>query len=120
MAMDNIEIELKETITERYGSIKKFCEKVGMPWTTLDSILKRGIGNANITNVLKITHELGIDAESLASGVIRPASPLEQQPDVVIQFDSTEFTAEELNRIKEFAAFLKSSRKDDEKGERLA
>ena len=24
-----------------------------MPWTTLDSILKRGIANSNITNVLK-------------------------------------------------------------------
>jgi transcriptional regulator with XRE-family HTH domain len=39
---------------------------------------------------------------------------------VTAQFDSTEYTAEELDRIKEFAAFLKSSRKDDEKGERLA
>ena len=26
-----------------------------MPWTTLDSILKRGIANSNITNVLKNT-----------------------------------------------------------------
>lgn len=39
-------------------------------WTTLDSILKRGIANSNIINVMKITKELNIDTESLASGII--------------------------------------------------
>ena len=29
--------------------MKKFSEKIEMPWTTLDSILKRGIANSNIT-----------------------------------------------------------------------
>ena len=39
----------------------------------MDSILKRGIANSNITNVMKITKELEIDTESLASGEIKPA-----------------------------------------------
>lgn len=69
-AMDTIEIRIKEIIIKRYGSMKKFCEKIEMPWTTLDSILKRGIANSNITNVMKITKELNIDTESLASGFI--------------------------------------------------
>lgn len=68
--MGSTETRIKEIIIERYGSAKKFCEKIGMPWTTLDSILKRGITNSNITNVMKITKELKIDTESLASGVI--------------------------------------------------
>ena len=68
--MDDTEIKLKELITARYGSMKKFCEIIGMPWTTLDSILKRGVANSNITNVLKITRELNIDAERLADGII--------------------------------------------------
>lgn len=68
--MDETEIRLKELITARYGSMKKFCEIIGMPWTTLDSILKRGVANSNITNVLKITRELNIDAEHLANGAI--------------------------------------------------
>ena len=53
--MAETEIRIKEIIIEKYGSIKKFCETINMPWTTLDSILKRGIANSNITNVLKIT-----------------------------------------------------------------
>ncbi len=68
--MESTETRLKEIIIERYGSVKKFCETIGMPWTTLDSILKRGIANSNITNVMKITKELKVDTESLASGII--------------------------------------------------
>lgn len=69
--MEDTELQLKSIIIEKYGSLKKFCEIIDMPWTTLDSILKRGISNANITNVLKITNELNIDAEKLASGIIK-------------------------------------------------
>ena len=68
--MESTEIRIKEIIIDRYGSVKKFCEKIGMPWTTLDSILKRGIANSNITNIMKITKELRVDTESLASGII--------------------------------------------------
>ncbi len=68
--MNNVENELRELILEKYGNMSDFCKKIGLPWSTLDSILKRGVGKANITNVLKITAELGIDVESLASGEI--------------------------------------------------
>lgn len=68
--MESTETRIKEIIIDRYGSVKKFCETIGMPWTTLDSILKRGIANSNITNVMKITKELKVDTESLASGII--------------------------------------------------
>lgn len=69
--MESTETRIKEMIIHEYGSLKKFCEIIDMPWTTLDSILKRGISNSNITNVMKITKELGIDTESLASGIIK-------------------------------------------------
>ena len=68
--MKNIEHELKELILERYGSLSEFCKKIDLPWTTLDSILKRGVDKANIRNILKITSELKIDVECLANGEI--------------------------------------------------
>ena len=68
--MKNIENELKDLILEKYGSLSEFCKKIDLPWTTLDSILKRGVDKANIRNILKITSELGIDVERLASGEI--------------------------------------------------
>ena len=58
--MNELESNIKALILKKYGSMKKFCETIDMPWTTLDSILKRGIANSNITNVLKITRELGL------------------------------------------------------------
>lgn len=70
--MDTAENSIKEIIKNKYGSLKKFCEIIDMPWTTLDSILKRGFANSNITNVMKISHELKVDTESLASGNIVP------------------------------------------------
>lgn len=38
--MSETEAKIREMIIERYGSLKKFCEVIDMPWTTLDSILK--------------------------------------------------------------------------------
>ena len=68
--MKNVENELKELILDRYGNLSEFCKKIDLPWTTLDSILKRGVDKANIKNILKITAELNIDVESLANGQI--------------------------------------------------
>ena len=93
--MENTEIRIKEMIVSRYGSLKKFCETIDMPWTTLDSILKRGIANSNITNVMKITKELGIDTESLANGIIK---------------DGENLTPEELRKIEEYKKLLIAAR----------
>lgn len=108
--MEETEIRLKEIIIERYGSLKKFCETIDMPWTTLDSILKRGVANSNITNVMKITRELHLDTEALASGAIKSATN-DEPTTLAAHFDGDEYTEEELNKIKEFAAFVKANRK---------
>ena len=108
--MEKTELELKEMIISRYGSLKKFCETINMPWTTLDSILKRGIANSNITNIMKITRELKIDTEKLASGAIVDASS-NQPTTLAAHFDGAEYTEDELEEIKNFAAFVKGKRK---------
>lgn len=107
--MEVIEAQLKELIINRYGSLKKFTDKIGMPWTTLDSILKRGIPNATIGNVLKITKELNIDTESLANGSI---VFLDDEPQTIAaHFDGDEFTDEEMEDIHSFIEFVKSRKK---------
>ena len=108
--MNELETNLKLLIVEKYGSMKKFCEKVDMPWTTLDSILKRGVANSNITNVLKITRELGLDAEKLVDGSIVPIET--EHVTLAAHFDGDEYTESELNEIRQFAAFVKNKRKD--------
>ena len=80
-----------------------------MPWTTLDSILKRGIANSNITNVLKITRELGLDAEKLVDGELLFVS--DEPTTLAANFDGEEYTEDELNEIRQFAEFVKNKRK---------
>lgn len=108
--MEEMEIRLKGIIIERYGSLKKFCEKIDMPWTTLDSILKRGVVNSNIVNVIKITKELGIDTESLASGNIETIHELQHPHTLAAHFDGDEYTEDEMDEIRRYAEFVKSRR----------
>ncbi len=68
--MNTLELNIKNMIIEKYGSLKKFADKINMSWSTLDSILKRGFINSNINNVIRITEELNISAEALAEGNI--------------------------------------------------
>ena len=92
--MYELEKQVKDIIIAKYGSLKRFCEEVDMPWSTLDSILKRGFANSNIGNVLKVARELDIEVEPLAFGVLQkrvptPADPLqlsEQEEHLVISF----------------------------------
>ena len=67
-----LENKIKELILNNYGSLSYFCKKINIPCSTLDSILKRGIGKANVINVIKICNELGISVDSLKQGIIQP------------------------------------------------
>lgn len=67
-----IESKIKEIIISRYGSLSYFCKKINIPYSTIDSILKRGLGKANVLNVIKICNELGISVDSLKNGIIEP------------------------------------------------
>lgn len=112
--MNQMELEIKELIISKYGSLKNFSETINMPWSTLDSILKRGFANSNITNVLKITKELQIDSESLVEGTIvfiNNNPPSTSVDTLAAHFDGDEYTPEELEEINKFAEFVKNKRK---------
>ena len=106
--MNELESNVKALNIDRYGSMKKFSEKIDMPWTTLDSILKRGIANSNITNVLKITRELGLDSEKLVDGII--VFTQDKPTTIAAHFDGDEYTEDELDEIRQFAEFVKGKR----------
>lgn len=65
-----IENKIKQIIIEKYGSVKRFSDKIEVPYTTIDTILKRGLKNSNVLNVLKICNELGVDINELANNKI--------------------------------------------------
>lgn len=60
-----LEDKLKNLIIEKFGSVRQFAMKIDIPYTTVDSILKRGIDNSNVGNVLKICKALNISIDYL-------------------------------------------------------
>lgn len=82
----SVEDKLKYLILERYGSVREFTLKINMPYSTFDTILRRGIQNSNVSNVIKICKALGISADALANGEIvqesRGATGSERSRDV--------------------------------------
>ena len=71
------EDKLKELILNRYHSIREFTIENDIPYTTIHSIFKRGIGNSSVTNIIKICKALNISVDALADGEI---VPLKKQP----------------------------------------
>ena len=65
-----VEEKLKELILDQYKSVREFSIIINMPYTTLDSIFKRGIGNSSVTNLIKVCKKLNISLDDLADGKI--------------------------------------------------
>lgn len=72
-----IEEELKKLIIDRYGTLKNFVDQTTLKYSTVDSILKRGIRNSNVQNIIEICNTLSISVDELAHGRITPISSLE-------------------------------------------
>lgn len=56
---------IDKLIEEKGLSRRAFAEKIGLPATTLQSMLTRGVGKASIDNVIKVCKGLGITADQL-------------------------------------------------------
>ena len=107
--MNELEQKLKDYIIERYGSLNKFTDVIDMPWTTLDSILKRGVAKSNISNIIKITEELNLDADKLAKGqIIRKYEP----ETIAAHHEGNEWSEDELKEIEEFKKFVRAKREE--------
>ena len=102
---------LRGLIDDTGLSLKAFSEKAGIPYTTLRSMLERGIGNASVNNVIKICKTLGITIEELGemageNGRKEPATVAAHLPDDV------ELTEEEQEDLEEYIQFILSRRKN--------
>lgn len=73
-----IEQELRDLIFSRYKSVRAFAEAADIPYTTVDSILKRGVEKATVKNIIKLCQTLNIDTDELAAGRIVPRKVLLQ------------------------------------------
>lgn len=63
-----IEEQLKHLMELRFGSVKAFANQNDLPYSTVRSILSRGVMNSNADNVFKICSILEVDPKVLAEG----------------------------------------------------
>lgn len=105
--MESAEERLKELILTKYKSIREFTSSIEMPYSTFDSILKRGIANSNIANVLKISSALNIDTEKLVLGeIVRK----EEIVKTIAAHKDGSWTPEEYDKIEEYKKLLLAAR----------
>lgn len=59
------ETYIKNLITEKGFNVKSFAEYIGIPYSTLRSILSSGVGGASVDNAIRICRGLGITVDAL-------------------------------------------------------
>ncbi len=64
----NLEEQLKAEILSKYKSIRAFTTAINIPYSTLDSVFRRGLVNAGINTMLKVFDALNLDIESVSTG----------------------------------------------------
>ncbi len=112
----SVESELKNLILNKYKSLREFAIKIDMPYSTMDTILKRGVDKANINNIIKICKELNIDTESLGEGRIEQKQHEKHVNTIAAHKDEidVDWTEEELEDIENFKKYVLSKRKNRE------
>ena len=68
--MERLEDELKDLMELKSGSIRAFAIDNDIPYTTLTSMLQRGVMSTGVINTIKICQALNIKPESLPTGTL--------------------------------------------------
>lgn len=116
--------EYLKMLIKKHGSQREFAQYIGMPPSTLFSIL-RNVGGASIDNIVKICKGLGITADDLAN-IGEPytdgyytdreaaefAEYLRTRPGARMLFSAAkDITKEEMEEAVKYIEFLKSKHK---------
>ena len=113
-----MEEEIKKLILSQYKSLSNFCKQFDFPWSTVKSMLTRGIKNSSIGNVIKLCNALNLDIEELSQGklVSKPINQEKINKDddyilIACHHETGQLTEDEKEEIKQFAEFVKNRKK---------
>ena len=101
-------MEKAQILRNLIESFRQFSIKAGVPYTTLLSILDRGVGKASVDNVLKICRTLGITTEQLA---VMAGERVYEPLTIAAHHEEDEWSEEELAEIERFKEYVRSKRK---------
>ena len=105
-----IEEQLKKHILSQYKSVRAFTQAVNIPYSTVDTMFKRGIGGTGINTVMKIFHTLNLDIESIETGCLNSISdiktPNSQKEQLLHNYDILNENAQ--TQLIDYSEFLVS------------
>lgn len=112
--MERAKILVRLIKEKGYPSNRAFADEIGIPPTTLQSMLTRGIGKASVDNVIKICRSLGITVDELEA----MSKKTEEETEIEIQtiaahHEGYEWTEEELREIENFKEYVRSKKIQD-------
>lgn len=96
--------KLSQLLEANNTNPNELAKRVGVAPTTIYSIIKRDSKKADIEVLLKIADIFGVTAEYFVDEESHPVT-------AAAHFDGTEYTEDQLDRIKAFAAFIKEEDK---------
>ena len=102
---------IKSLIEEKGMSIKAFADYAKIPYTTLYSMLERGIGKASVDNVIKVCKALDITVEDLE----RMSEESNIEIKTIAAHATDDLTEDEQQKVIDFVKFIKSQRSVDER-----
>ena len=91
---------------ERNINKAELSRESGVPYTTIDGFYKKGTDNAKLSTLKKLCAYFGCTLDYLADDAV-----VEQPSVLAAHFDGDEYTEEELEEIRQFAAFVKNRKK---------
>lgn len=100
--------KLSELLEINNTNPNELAKKIGVSPQTIYSIIKRDSKKADIEVLLKISDMFGVSVEYFVDEEARPNT-------IAAHFDGSEYTEEQLDRIKAFAAFIKEEDKKKNK-----
>ena len=96
---------LVDIMEKKKMNTNELAIKIGVPPTTLYSMIKRDSSRVDIDLIIKIAHALDMTADELLSG----EAP-EIQHTLAAHLEGEDFTEEEIKDIESFVQFVKSKR----------
>lgn len=99
------EERIKELIVAKYGNVRAFATESGISYTTVRSILERGVMNAKAENVFKMCRMLGISPDTLADWELED-SPTKTSHDIdeaiknAVMYNGNTLTEEDKRAIR--------------------
>lgn len=76
--MLSIEDKIKSEILAQYKSVRAFTQTIGIPYSTIDSMLKKGVSGTAVQTIIKVCDSLNMDLNSIAREILGTpdASPI--------------------------------------------